>query len=56
MALSQKHRKLQGGFEGGVLLQMEKDRENKCYQAGLFVFVAMHVHLHQLMCKYKYVS
>lgn len=30
MVLSQKHRKLQGGFGGGVLLQIGTDRENKC--------------------------
>lgn len=43
MALSQKHRKLQGGFGRGSLLELEKDRENKCMQVCMFVIVPMHV-------------
>lgn len=56
MALSQKHRKLQGGFRGGVLLQMGKDRENKCFQVCVCVCLCVCNHasfLHQLVCTCK---
>lgn len=42
MALSQKHRKLQGGFGGGILQQMEKDRENKCFRVCVFIHTCMY--------------
>lgn len=41
----------------GSLLQLEKDRENKCMQVCMFVIVPMHVLffliLHLVVCTYK---